>query len=265
MCIRDRDNKVTLMTLHASKGLEFPVVFVVGLEEGLFPLSKAAQDPKDLEEERRLLYVGVTRAQERLYLTYARSRFRYGKSEPSVRSRFLDELDESLIRTESGSRFEARPDRFTAGRGSGRSVVRDEYSQDAGYEDGERVYRRDSGGGSASRERPQATRPGGVNYGAMDPHYYRASLRAGSPPPPAGAPKRPARVLPPGDPRIEYDVPAVPSGEIVPGVRVSHPQFGTGQVLALDGRGDQASATVHFRDIGTKKLKLKFAKLTVVG
>ena len=78
----------------------------------------------------------VTRAQERLYLTYARSRFRYGKSEPSVRSRFLDELDESLIRTESGSRFESRPDRFTAARGSGRSVVRDEYSQESGYDDG---------------------------------------------------------------------------------------------------------------------------------
>lgn len=263
-----QDNKVTLMTLHASKGLEFPVVFVVGLEEGLFPLAKAAQDPKDLEEERRLLYVGVTRAQERLYLTYARSRFRYGKSEPSVRSRFLDELDESLIRTESGSRFESRPDRFTSGRPSGRSVVRDEYSQEGGYDDGERVYRRDSGGASkgASRERPQATRPGGVNYGEMDPHYYRASLRAGSPPsgPSAGAPSRPARVLPPGDPRIEYDEPRG-GGEIVPGVRVTHPQFGTGRVLALEGRGDQASATVHFRDIGTKKLKLRFAKLTVVG
>lgn len=99
------DNRVTLMTLHASKGLEFPVVFITGLEEGLFPLAQATQDRKDLEEERRLFYVGVTRAQRHLFLCYARSRYRYGEQQPSVRSRFLEELDTDVIVTEAGRPF----------------------------------------------------------------------------------------------------------------------------------------------------------------
>jgi len=99
------DNRVTLMTLHASKGLEFPVVFITGLEEGLFPLAQATQDRKDLEEERRLFYVGVTRAQRHLFLCYARSRYRYGEQQPSVRSRFLEELDTDVIVTEAGLPF----------------------------------------------------------------------------------------------------------------------------------------------------------------
>src|SRR5690625_6659972 len=88
----DDDNRVTLMTMHASKGLEFPVVFVSGLEEGLFPLAKAAQDPTELEEERRLFYVGATRAKELLFLTYARSRFRYGQHETSRSEAHTSEL-----------------------------------------------------------------------------------------------------------------------------------------------------------------------------
>ena len=116
--LQEDDNRVTLMTLHASKGLEFKVVFVTGLEEGLFPLAKAAQDPTELEEERRLLYVGVTRAEEALFLSYARSRYRYGDQQQSVRSRFLDELDgDDLLRTESGGRFEARRGRFEPSEG----------------------------------------------------------------------------------------------------------------------------------------------------
>ncbi len=109
----DDENRVTLMTLHASKGLEFAVVFITGLEEGLFPLSGALQDRKSLEEERRLFYVGVTRAQERLYLAYARSRFRYGQHESSVRSRFLDEIEVDVIRTEAGGALNPKKDRFT--------------------------------------------------------------------------------------------------------------------------------------------------------
>ncbi len=102
------DNRVTLMTLHASKGLEFPVVFITGLEEGLFPLAQATQDRKELEEERRLFYVGVTRAQQHLFLSYARSRYRYGEQLPSVRSRFLEELDTDVIVTEAGLPFRKR-------------------------------------------------------------------------------------------------------------------------------------------------------------
>ncbi len=104
----DDDNRVTLMTLHASKGLEFPVVFVTGLEEGLFPLASASREQADLEEERRLFYVGATRAERHLFLTTARSRFRYGRHEESVRSRFLEEIDGAVVRTEGGRRFETK-------------------------------------------------------------------------------------------------------------------------------------------------------------
>jgi DNA helicase-2/ATP-dependent DNA helicase PcrA len=90
-------NAVTLMTLHAAKGLEFPVVFITGLEEGLFPLGSAAEDVRALEEERRLMYVGITRARQKLYLTHALMRYRYGESTHSIRSRFLDEIDGTLL------------------------------------------------------------------------------------------------------------------------------------------------------------------------
>ncbi len=90
-------NAVTLMTLHAAKGLEFPVVFIAGMEEGLFPLSNSMSDRKELEEERRLFYVGITRAMQQLFLSHAQTRLLYGERTYSVRSRFLDEIDETLI------------------------------------------------------------------------------------------------------------------------------------------------------------------------
>jgi DNA helicase-2/ATP-dependent DNA helicase PcrA len=93
-------NAVTLMTLHAAKGLEFPVVFITGLEEGLFPLAASLEDRKELEEERRLMYVGITRAKVKLYLSYARVRYRFGEMTDSVRSRFLDEVDDRLLHVE---------------------------------------------------------------------------------------------------------------------------------------------------------------------
>ena len=112
------DDRVTLMTLHASKGLEFEVVFIAGLEEGLFPLANASQERKDLEEERRLFYVGATRAKSYLLLSTARSRFRYGEHQSCIRSRFLEEIDTSVIKTEAGQKLTQRPDRFSAGEGS---------------------------------------------------------------------------------------------------------------------------------------------------
>ena len=89
---KSEQNSVTLMTLHAAKGLEFPVVFVVGLEEGLFPGSRAFDDESELEEERRLMYVGMTRAMKRLFLTYAASRYSFGSRNYNMPSRFLIEL-----------------------------------------------------------------------------------------------------------------------------------------------------------------------------
>lgn len=198
------ERKITLMTLHASKGLEFPVVFITGLEEGLFPLAKAAQDPSELEEERRLFYVGATRAEERLFISHARSRFRFGQHESSVRSRFLDEVDSDVIRTEAGERYTTKPNRFTLSEGDT------------------------------------------VRYEEMDPHYYRRNL---------AGPGRSERT-------VVYDE---GEGQIVAGVRVEHPQFGEGKVLATDGTGEKKRAVVFFRSVGQKKLALRFARLRVIG
>ncbi|WP_242977386.1 3'-5' exonuclease, partial [Fructobacillus ficulneus] len=95
--VEEDSGSVTLMTLHAAKGLEFPIVFLIGLEEGLFPLGRAAQDEDQLEEERRLAYVGITRAEQKLYLTNAFSRLLYGRTQANQPSRFIDEISPSLI------------------------------------------------------------------------------------------------------------------------------------------------------------------------
>ncbi|GAB5519874.1 MAG: 3'-5' exonuclease [Rhodothermales bacterium] len=221
------ENKVTLMTMHASKGLEFPVVFVSGLEEGLFPLAKAAQDVKELEEERRLFYVGVTRAEERLFLTHARSRFRYGKQESSIRSRFLDEINADVIRTEAGAKYQSKGDRFKSSGG-------DTFS----YERVDPHYYRKSLSGQGKGKKPKG----------------RKGARPTPRPKPAPAPQ---------GRRVVYD--EGEGGALAPGMVVEHPNFGEGKILSLDGRGDQANVVVFFRNAGQKKLKLRFAKLRRVG
>ena len=109
----EKRNAVTLMTLHAAKGLEFPVVFVAGLEEGLFPISLSSMDQSEIEEERRLFYVGITRAMRKLYLSYAHTRYRFGSMSFQAKSRFVDEVDPRLLVTEAhhsrGPKSEMKP------------------------------------------------------------------------------------------------------------------------------------------------------------
>ncbi|MCS7014380.1 MAG: UvrD-helicase domain-containing protein [Chloroherpetonaceae bacterium] len=119
----DSDNKVSLMTIHMAKGLEFPIVFITGLEEKLFPLS--SDELRDLEEERRLFYVAITRAQQKLYISYAKSRYRFGAPQPSLKSRFIDELDGDLVQTEGGHLLSE----LRAAEKERTRIQRDEYSQ----------------------------------------------------------------------------------------------------------------------------------------
>lgn len=224
----DEEDRVTLMTMHASKGLEFACVFITGLEEGLFPLSRSLDDPKDLEEERRLFYVGVTRAEQRLFLTMARSRFRFGEQQAGIPSRFLDEVDSGLIRTEGGRAPTERKGRFSSAR--------------KGY----------SNGGTQKR--------GWVEYETLDPEYYKASLRARQEAA-RGRTERQRDTTPAGR-RVVLEE---GEGEIQPGALVEHDQFGSGRVVSVDGSGHQAKATVDFEDYGTKKLVLRFARLRVVA
>src|SRR5690606_14181799 len=94
---KEEENKITMMSLHSAKGLEFPVVFMVGMEEGLLPHSRSILEAREIEEERRLCYVGITRAKTKLYFSYARNRFTYGYSSQSMPSRFLSEIDQKLL------------------------------------------------------------------------------------------------------------------------------------------------------------------------
>jgi DNA helicase-2/ATP-dependent DNA helicase PcrA len=228
-------NRVTLMTLHASKGLEYPVVFITGLEEGLFPMARAAQDKADLEEERRLFYVGATRAEEHLVLTYARSRYRYGDRQPATRSRFLDEVNPDVVRTEAGGELRQSKGRFTAKAGPTKS-----------YDDVDPNYwrqslRREASGRTAKKKGRRTV---------------KSTKQAGAGRSSGGSNSDGRRVV--------YD--EGEGGQLAPGMRVEHSHFGEGKVLSMEGQGAKATAVVFFGpDIGQKKLKLKFARLRRIG
>jgi DNA helicase-2/ATP-dependent DNA helicase PcrA len=196
----DKANAVTLMTLHSAKGLEFPIVFIIGLEEGLFPLIRSDDIGSDIEEERRLFYVGTTRAKEKLFLSYAVVRNRFGNastgtsSQTSLPSRFLKELDDQFVRQESVR----RPRLWEACD-----------SHTGEFEESRLLrYRRDN----------------------VMPDYENESQEA---------------------------------GEIRAGQMVRHPQFGLGEILAVDGKGENLKITIRFEDeeIGVKKIMVMYANL----
>jgi DNA helicase-2/ATP-dependent DNA helicase PcrA len=217
----EEDSTVTLMTLHIAKGLEFPVVFIVGMEDGIFPHFRSMTDSAALEEERRLAYVGITRARERLYLSHAWSRMLYGQTQYNPPSRFLSELPEHLL---DAREAEAKP----IGRGA--------YGRAGSGAERSGVYG-SGGGGSAYRVTGLPGRSGSVEV----------TPGAGwTPPSPGAPPKREPPAVSPGD-------------------TVSHERWGEGVVLAVDGFGDDAKATVVFRDAGEKNLLLAYAPLTKVG
>ena len=136
---------VSLMTLHASKGLEFPVVFLVGLEAGLFPSYRSLNDPLAVEEERRLCYVGITRAQELLYMSHARERRLYGSREPAVRSQFIGELPPELLNTNQRGRPKAQSATRTLPKEP--KTVGNSANQVSGWKVGDRVIHRSFGVG----------------------------------------------------------------------------------------------------------------------
>jgi len=120
---------VTLMTVHASKGLEFPVVFIVGLEENLFPIAARDGEEQNLEEERRLFYVAITRAEERLFFSHCSSRFKFGEEQRQMRSRFLDEVDAGVVRTETGATIHQKNDRFERKEGHSSTSISYDWEQ----------------------------------------------------------------------------------------------------------------------------------------
>ena len=241
--------RVSLMTVHAAKGLEFATVFVVGLEENIFPSPLAAISARELEEERRLLYVAITRAEKHCILTNAKNRFRYGKMEFDNPSRFIDEIDASLI--EGGE--EAPESSFGGGRSSYGG-----YGSEGGY-GGRMPWDRDRSG---YRRDYQNAKPVASQFMA-DPKPGFKSVRAVN---------AVHRIM--GDTASSSSVASAGSsaskassaaGSLCEGCRIEHQRFGIGTVLKIEGTGENTKATVEFQNAGTKQLLLKFAKFTILS
>ena len=247
--------RVSLMTIHAAKGLEFATVFVVGLEENIFPSPLAAVSVRELEEERRLLYVAITRAEKHCILTNAKNRFRYGKMEFDNPSRFIDEIDASLI--EGG---EETPESSFGGERSsyGGYGSSSRYGSDGGY-GGKMPWDRDRSG---YRRDYQNSKPVASQFMA-DPKPGFKSVRAVN---------AVHRIM--GDTASSSSVASTGSsaskassaaGSLCEGCRIEHQRFGIGKVLKIEGTGENTKATVEFQNAGTKQLLLKFAKFTILS
>lgn len=247
--------RVSLMTIHAAKGLEFATVFVVGLEENIFPSPLAAVSVRELEEERRLLYVAITRAEKHCILTNAKNRFRYGKMEFDNPSRFIDEIDTSLI--EGGE--EASESSFGGERSSfGGYGSSSRYGSEGGY-GGRMPWDRDRSG---YRRESQNAKPVASQFMA-DPKPGFKSVRAVN---------AVHRIM--GDTASSSSVASSGSsaskassaaGSLSEGCRIEHQRFGIGRVLKIEGTGENTKATVEFQNAGTKQLLLKFAKFTILS
>jgi len=229
------DSKVTIMTIHSAKGLEFGTVFVVGMEENLFPSPMCSNSIKGLEEERRLFYVAITRAEQHCFLSYAKSRFRYGKMEFSTPSRFLRDIDSRFLHFEHQDTDFAKPSfRKTNSFGRWDYVPGEEYIDRLHTASSKRYW---------DEEKPQ-TRP--VVRPQSTFNTQRSLKRVNS-----------ALVSPTS--------PTGPAPSVSAGQRIQHERFGIGEVLKVEGSGDNTKATIRFQNAGEKQLLLRFARFKVIS
>lgn len=239
----ENQSKVSLMTIHSAKGLEFPTVFVVGLEENILPSPMCINSMRELEEERRLLYVAITRAEKHCILTCAQNRFRFGHIEFNSPSRFIRDFDPALLRVEGNLE------------GGFRS-----------HDDARKPWQRPSEG----PEWMQNPRPVATQFKA-DPKPRQIPIR------------KPEPAVNPFSASFERQLNKASNGRFKPvsriaptastssqavslteGVTIEHQRFGIGKVIKIEGAGDNEKATVEFRNAGTKQLLLKFAKFRIV-
>lgn len=211
--------KITLMTIHSAKGLEFRNVFVVGLEENLFPSSMAGDSPRAMEEERRLFYVAITRAEDHCFLSFAKSRFRYGKMEFANPSRFLRDIDPSFLKLPNDSvssrHIDESPSKFRREQNDrpARSLFNTE------------------------REAPKTT------FTKVTTPRNLTKMENAQPKPASSE----------------------PITDLQSGQQIEHERFGIGEVLKVEGSGENLKATVKFRNAGEKQLLLKFARFKVIS
>ena len=224
------DEKITLMTVHSAKGLEFKNVFVVGMEENLFPSGMVGDSPRALEEERRLFYVAITRAEEHCFLSYAKTRFRYGKMEFGSPSRFLKDIDIRFLRL----------------------------PQDAGMfrrvEEEAAAFRRENARGFAPDKED-------APYGGKERVSVRPKQQIIAP----TVPRNLKRVAPSANTASTSPSAGASANRVQQGQLIEHERFGLGEVLKVEGEGDNAKATIRFKNAGDKQLLLRFARFKVIG
>ena len=217
----DDENRVALMTIHAAKGLEFPCVFVVGLEENIFPGRQAMDFPRMMEEERRLMYVAITRSERHCMLTCAKTRFRYGQVEYDVPSRFIKEIDQRYIRKMDGGDTEG----FSTNRTSWRNSY--ETTPKPTVQKGAIMFSKPTfATTSGSRMTRMRTTPSSATTQVTSYNDGKNSIRIGS--------------------------------------VINHQRFGKGEIVSIEGTGENAKATVRFQLAGQKQLLLKFARYEVL-
>lgn len=222
------DEKITLMTVHSAKGLEFKNVFVVGMEEELFPSGMAGDSPRALEEERRLFYVAITRAEDHCFLTYAKSRYRYGKMEFGNPSRFLKDIDVRFLKLPQDAGLSRRIDETAT---SFRRENRENFSSGMMY--GKREEK--------ARPRQEIIAP------TVPRNLKRVTPSMGT----ASAASRSSA--------------AAGGSAVQPGQLIEHERFGLGEVMKVEGEGDNAKATIRFKNAGDKQLLLRFARFKIIG
>lgn len=299
----DDEPRVSLMTVHASKGLEFPTVFVVGLEENIFP-SAIVSTLRELEEERRLLYVAITRAEKHCILTSAKNRFRYGKMEFGNPSRFIKEIDSAFIQEDSemphddngfGSRGFGNGGYGRGGYGNGgyggrmpwdNHSISSQFKPDRkDYSDDEDDFRRSGRDDFRSSGRDDYRSSGGSDFrtsgrgsSGLDGRFKSvrgleaarrimgSSSSSGSAfgGTPSSAGSSSHSAGSSSSTSLGSSSSSAGSGRLVEGAKIEHQRFGVGTVLKLEGSGENAKATVQFVNSGTKQLLLKFAKFTLI-
>ena len=251
----DKDNndenaadRISLMTIHASKGLEFNTVFIVGVEENIFPSPRACDFPRELEEERRLFYVAITRAEKHCFISCAKSRYQYGNMLFNEPSRFLRELDRNVVDVNgklTTSRSDYEDNMFgNAYNSSGSYSSSGGYSRNGGYN-------KPGGYGSPNgngRTMPKTSDP--QRFRKVEPAHAAGFTRVTSTTTAAAASRQPSAS-------------ASAPQRLSVGMTIEHQRFGIGRVVRVEGSGENEKATVEFENVGTKTLLLKFARYNV--
>lgn len=280
----DKDEpRVSLMTVHAAKGLEFPTVFVVGLEENIFPSPLSAASLRELEEERRLLYVAITRAEKHCILTNAKNRWRYGKMEFDNPSRFIDEIDSKLIDSQDeaggslfgsmsesrlGSRFGSRADSSSDQPEWARAQRPRRPWEDAGQPRYSSRYQNSKPVASQFVADPKPSLSEGNFKSVRALNAAKRYMETHSSHPASRSTGSAASSVSSAASSVSSSSAASSAGSsscgLQEGMKIEHQRFGRGTVLKIEGTGENTKATVEFVHSGTKQLLLKFAKFTVV-